>query len=66
MKHISQERLLEVASANRGNYRDLDGKYRLSADESAHLRECPECIDALGNSVREIIRKRVPASDETV
>jgi DNA-binding response OmpR family regulator len=27
----------------------------LSAEESNHLHECPECIDALGNVVREIL-----------
>lgn len=66
MKHISQERMLEVASVAGKESGDLTGKYRLSADESQHLRECPECIEVLGNRVREMIRNRLRASDKTV
>ena len=66
MKHIPRERMLEVASVAGTKDGDLDGRHRLSADESKHLRECSECLDVLGNTVREIIRNRARASDETV
>ena len=64
MKHISREHIFEVASVAGEKYRDLDGKHLLSADESEHLRGCPECTDALGNAIREIIRNRGGAAGE--
>ena len=66
MKHIPRERMLEVASVAGTKDGDLDGRHRLSADESKHLRECSECLDVLSDTVREIIRNRARASDETV
>jgi len=64
MKHIPRERMLEVASV--AGTKDLEGRHRLSADESKHLRECSECLDVLSDTVREIIRNRARASGETV
>ena len=66
MKHIPRERMLEVASVAGTKDGDLDGRHRLSADESKHLRECSECLDVLSDTVREIIRNRARASGETV
>jgi hypothetical protein len=65
MEHISKERMLEIAAAATAEQRSaLDRKY-FSAEESNHLHECPECVEAFANIVREIIRNTEADRDTT-
>jgi FixJ family two-component response regulator len=58
LAHIPYERLREVAehSLTETVYAEL--KSVLSPEECEHVRECPDCIDALGNIIREIVREQ--------
>ena len=56
--HLSRKRLLELAEPSIGDKGYVEVSSVLTADESAHFRECSDCIDALANMVREIIRDR--------
>jgi hypothetical protein len=46
--HIPEYRFYEVA---------MSGSNLLD-DEFSHLRDCPQCVDALANVTREIVVKR--------
>jgi FixJ family two-component response regulator len=56
--HIPYERLREVAkhSLAETGYAELTSV--LSLKEREHFRGCPDCIDAFGNIIREIVRER--------
>ena len=52
--HIPYKALLRLAHSCLAEHLGIASTS--SAEESNHLHECPECIDALGNIVREILR----------
>ena len=56
--HLSRKRLLELAEPSLGGKGYVEVSSVLTADESAHLRECSDCIDTLVNIVRGILGDR--------
>jgi hypothetical protein len=56
LTHIPNERLRELAEPSLTKTGYVEVTSVLSPEESAHFRECSECIDALANMVREIVR----------
>jgi len=56
--HLSRKRFLELAEPSIGHKGYVELSSVLTADESAHFRECAECIDKLANIVRGIIGDR--------
>jgi len=56
--HLSDYRLRELAASSLGESGYVELTSVLMPEESVHFRECPECIDALANVVREMIRQR--------
>jgi hypothetical protein len=60
VKHISHDRLLEVARSLtlETEVTNPTSDLVLSPEESAHLVECPECVDAFAEIIRQIIRQR--------
>src|SRR5688572_18300894 len=61
MKHFSLDRMQDIAQQSRKSETEASPRlqFPLSAEEYAHLQECAECIEALGETVREGIRNRV-------
>jgi len=56
--HLSHQRLRELASPSLAEKGYVALPSILTPEESAHFRECADCIDALGNIVREVIADR--------
>lgn len=56
LMHISDERFRDVALSA---IMELPGMQTvLSAEESAHFRNCPECIDRLGDITRQLLQRK--------
>ncbi len=56
--HLSRTRLLDLAAPSLAEKGYVTLSSVLRPDESAHFRQCPECIDALANIVRDGIADR--------
>ena len=54
-RHISKARMVEVGWQSAAED-DNDENCRFASEEFAHLTNCPDCADAFGNLVREILR----------
>ena len=56
--HLARERLRELAAASLTDRGYVELQTVLTPDESAHFRDCLECIDALGNIVRATVAQQ--------
>ena len=61
MDHIAAERFHELVAPSVED--DIETNWMLSPEESAHLQECPSCIDLFAEIVREGVRR--PRKSET-
>jgi len=67
-RHLSNNRLREVAATPIVQTGYLKVNSVLTPDEADHFRECEQCINALADAVREMIRgreKKKPAGNES-
>jgi hypothetical protein len=54
MSHLTAEHLRQLSVTASGD--DIDGGKLLSREEFTHVQNCPECIEAFAEAVREGIR----------
>ena len=59
MSHITAEHLRQLSVTAAGD--DIDGGKLLSREEFAHVQNCPQCIEAFAEAIREGIRNKAAA-----